>query len=337
MLADLQATLGSGPLLEKSFSGSFVKVMAGAVHLLYGFLVWIAKQALPDTAEGDWLYRWAKIWGVNRVAASFADGNVTFTGTNSTLIPAGTIVQSASGVQFATDEDATISSGTATVAVTATIAGANGNLAATTALSLLSPITGINSSLVVAAGGLAGGADQETDTALRSRLLQRIRKPPQGGSVDDYERWALEVSGIGRAFVFKEYDGIGTVGVAVLSDNEDSILPSDAKVTEVQTYIDDESRRPVTANVIVFKPTLVATNFTIAVSPATDAVKQAVRDSLEALIKRERKPGATLYLSKIREAVSLAAGENDNSVTSPSANVTHTSSQMVSLGTVTFS
>jgi uncharacterized phage protein gp47/JayE len=188
--ADISSRLGIGPLLARSTLGVIGRVLAGAAHQLYGYLDWIARQVMPDTAELEHLERWASIWGIQRKAASFAVGNITFTGTNGTVIPTGTRLQRSDGAQFDTTADATVSAGTATAAVTAVLAGAAGNSAAGVGLTLVSPLAGVTSTASVAAGGLTAGADTESDDSLRARLLDRIRQAPHGGSRFDYTKWA---------------------------------------------------------------------------------------------------------------------------------------------------
>ncbi len=174
--ADIETRLpGVDARLRRSNLGELSRVHAGVAHGFYGYLDWLARQLMPDTAEAEHLDRWSTIWGVIRKPAAAATGNVTFTGTSGTLIPAGTQLQRSDAELFATDADGTISSGTVVVAVTAVTAGQGGNTAQSTKLTLLSPIAGVNSSAAVAAGGLVGGADIEIDEDLRDRLIARSR------------------------------------------------------------------------------------------------------------------------------------------------------------------
>ena len=83
-------------------------------------------------------------------------------------------------------------------------------------------------------------------------------------------------------------------------------------------------------------PVASAVNFTISVTPSTAAVRAAVEAELEDLLLREAEPGGTLYLSRIREAVSLAAGESDSTITVPSADVTKASGQIATMGVITW-
>jgi uncharacterized phage protein gp47/JayE len=338
MQADIESRLTDGnKLLRRSVLKIIATVFAAAVHLLYGFLNWVYKQSFPDTAEGENLERWANIWGITRIPAEFSQGNVTFTGDNGTDIPASTEIQLSNGTVYTTDALGTIAAGTVTIAVTASVAGPDSDAEAATAISLSSPISGVTSQGVVATGGLTGGLVEESDEDLLTRLLARIQNAPHGGNEADYVAWAKEVAGVTRAWVLPAYLGLGTVGVTFVRDNDTgSIIPSAGEVSDVQDYIDDPSRRPVTADVTVFAPTAVPLNFTINVTPGTAAVKAAVEAELEDLILREAEPGGTILLTHIEEAISLAAGETDHILTVPSGDVTVTSTQLSTMGVITW-
>jgi uncharacterized phage protein gp47/JayE len=147
--------------------------------------------------------------------------------------------------------------------------------------------------------------------------------------------WALEVPGVTRVWVYPMQLGAGTVTVLFVNDDDPvSIIPDAAEVAEVQAHID--RRRPVTAEVFVAAPTATPLDMTIALDPNTASVQQAVLAELQDLLTREAQPGGTILISRLREAVSIAAGEGDNSIITPGANVTHAAGEMAVLGTVTF-
>lgn len=337
-LADMSSRVvgAVGAVLRRSMLGVIARVIAGASHQLHGHLDWVSRQILPDTADDEELDRHGSLWGVTRKAADYAAGNVTFTGTNGSTIPALTVLQRSDGVEFTTDAEGTISGGTATVAVTCSTAGTTGNTDASTTLSLLSPVSGVNSSATVAVGGLTGGDDTESDDDYRARIAARIQQPPHGGADFDYVTWAKEVAGVTRAWCYPQYLGPGTVGVTFVRDDDTgSIIPDTNEVQEVQDYIDE--LRPVTADVTVFAPTPVELDMTIAISPNTAAVQAAITAEIEDLLLREAEPGGTILLSHLREAVSIAAGEYDHDLTVPAADVTHSTGELAVLGTITFS
>ena len=335
--ADVTSRLpGTDPLLRRSFVGALVRGIAGAIHELFGYLGWIARQAFPDTAEGPELLRWAAIWGVTPLAAVKATGTLTLTGTNGTVVPAGTVWRSGADVDYESTAEVTIAAGTAAPDVDAVVAGAAGNAAAGVLVTAVSPIAGLVSQATVATA-LAGGADIESIASVRARLLVRIQSPPRGGTVEDYQFWALSAHpDVTRAWARPLAGGLGTVTVYFMTDDATANgIPNAATVTAVEDYI--EGLRPVTADVTVAAPAAVALAISINnVVPMTQAVQDAVEAELADLIRREAEPGGTLLVSHIREAISTSAGETDHELTSPLMNVTVQATQITTLGTVTF-
>lgn len=342
---DLNSRLpGTEARLRRSNMGVIATVEAGVAHGLYGYLNYLAEQINVISAEGVFLERRAREWGILRKQAGFAAGSITYTGQNNLIIPAGTVWQRMDGVEYVSNADGTITGGSVAVAVESIEAGIGGNTDAGLSLSLVTSIEGVDSDAVIGESGITGGIDAETDDELRTRVLYRIQHPPMGGSEYDYVQWAMEVSGVTRAWCKPLWLGAGTVGVTFVMDNQaGSIIPGGAKIAEVLAYImshtdlvtGKQTGRPVTADVTVFAPTGKALNLTIALTPNTVAVKAEVENEVKALI-REFDPGDTVYLSQINEAISRAAGETHHTLTSPAADVTHLSYEIPVFGTVTW-
>lgn len=330
--ADLVSRLSADDILRRADAEVYARVLAGLAHGLYGYVDYLANQIIYDTAEAEYLARWASIWGVTRNPAAVATGSVTFTVSAGAVIPAGTLLHALDGVQYQTTADATVSAPSASAPVASLVAAAAGNRTTGQTLTLVSPIAGVQSSAT--AGALVGGADLESDDDLRARLIARIQQPPHGGDANDYVAWALEVSGVTRAWCYPLELGEGTVTVRFVRDDDASLIPDADEVAAVQAYIN--GLRPVTAAVTVVAPVAVPLNLSIAVAPNTAAVQSAVQAELADLIARESKPGGTIYLSHIRSAISAAAGENNYTMSTPSADVTNTAGNMTTLGTITW-
>jgi uncharacterized phage protein gp47/JayE len=329
---DLLARLSLDDPLRRSDAEAYARVHSGAVHGLYGYLSWIADQVMVDTAGAEYLERHASIWGVTRKAASFASGTATFGTQIGAVIPAGTVVQAFDGVEYAVTVGGTATGTTLALAIQAVTAGAAGNRTTGQTLTMTSPVAGVQSDAT--ASEISGGADTETDTALRARVLARIQQPPHGGAEADYVAWALEIEGVTRAWVYPLELGAGTVTVRFVRDDDASPIPDAAEVAAVQAHLDP--LRPVTAALTVVAPVAVPLNLTIALTPGTAAVKDAVTAELADLLRREATPGGTILISHLREAISLAAGETDHVLTVPAADVTHTTGQLATLGTITW-
>lgn len=332
---DFSARAGSSDPLRRSDAAVHARVAAGAVHGVYGAAEWYARQILPDTAEAEYLDRWASIWlSTPRKPAVPASGVVTLTVQAGAVVPAGVLLQALDGQQYVTTASASGSVPTYTAPVEALQPGAAGNRTAGQVLQLVSPIAGVQSS--GSAGELSGGSDQESDDELRARLLQAIRRPPQGGSAADYERWALEVPGVTRAWCSPGELGARSVVVRFVRDNDASIVPDVGEVDVVRAYID--ARRPVTDQLTVVAPSLVPVNIEISdLVPDTSTVRAAVEAELADLFDRVAAPGGTVLLSHIRAAISSAAGEQDYTLVTPAANITTGYGQMATLGVVTWS
>lgn len=332
---DMSANLpGADGQLRVGVLPALIRSHAGVAHGLYGYLDHLALQIMPDTADADELARWSVIWGVARKAAASAEGEAVATGVDGTIVPAGTRLLRSDGVAFTVDADATIAGGTATLDLTAEVAGAASNSPAAAKLRFVSPIDGAGGEVTIAAPGLVAGADVETDAALLGRLLTRIQQPPHGGASFDYLAWAKEVAGVTRAWVYAAELGLGTVTVRFMRDGDDDPIPEPAEVADVQAYIDE--RRPVTANVTVVAPIADPLEFQIRVTPSSAAVKAAVEAELRDLISRDAIPGGSILLSRIREAVSIAAGETDNEVVAPVADVATLDGHIVTFDSITW-
>lgn len=322
------------PLLRRSVVYVFGRVVAGAAHMLHGHLEYLSHQIFPDQSDDAFLVRQAAIFGLSKTPATFAQGNIVCTGTNGTLIPATTLWQRSDGVEYSVDADTTIASGTATVAVTAVLAGAAGSTDPFVDLSIESPIAGVNATASVDSGGL-NGSDQESTDGLRSRLLTRLQEPPHGGDADDYVAWALEVSGVTRAWVYPLENGAGTVVVRFVRDNDSgSIFPDSGEVSDVQTFID--SVAPVTAIVTVEAPVGDVLNYTISITPDTADTRAAVTAALIDMHRRDAQPGVPTRVSRIEVAIGTAAGIEDFTLTSPSSDVSHATGHMAQQGTITW-
>ncbi len=330
MDSDAQSRIGVTQL-RRSNSKVYTRTLAGAVHGLYGYVSYLGRQMFVDTAESEFLDRWASIYDVKRKQATRASGSVQFVFSGDTVtIPKGTTLQSDDGILYRTTEAAT-SKGVA--ACEADTTGASGNQTAGDVLTMTSPIAGVMGEATII--GMTGGADAEDDESLRDRLLSRMQETPHGGTSADYVRWALEVPGVTRAWCFPLEDGAGSVAVRFVCDNNDDILPDESMMQKVQDYIDTE--RPVTADVTVKATKLKLVDITIGdLYPDSTAVRAAIESELKTLFTREAEPGKRIYLSHIRAAISAATGEEDHTVVSPTSDPIPATDELLALGAITW-
>ena len=205
----------------------------------------ILQIVFAQTRYGEWLDKRAAEFGIYRKTGTKATGQVKFLGTDGTVIPIGTIVQTKSGLQFQTTAEATISSGTATVNIEALEIGTTYNMPANTITILPVSIVGVTA--VTNEAPTTGGTNDEDDASLLNRLLLKVQLPVTSGNINHYKLWALDVSGVGDVKVFPLWNGAGTVKVVVIDSNKQPA--STDIVNAVASYIEDN--RPIGASVTV--------------------------------------------------------------------------------------
>lgn len=309
-------------------------------------LDWVTRQMMPDTSEGEFADRWGAIWLPDgRKPASYATGSITVSGTIGASVPTGAELTApafdADGqpitLIYQVTAGATLASTSATLAVTALTAGGASNLDEGATLAFVSVPGGIDGAAVVAAPGLAGGADQEPDRDFVARYIDRIQEPPHGGSAHDYVQWMLEVPGVTRAWAAQEM-GIGTVTCRFMMDDARAAfggLPQTEDLDLVAAYVD--ARRPVTvADRFVVAPIAQALNLTITdITSDTPEVRANIALELKEMLRARGRPGGMIYASWIREAISTATGEDHHDISV--SNVAPTSAgHLIVLGTVTY-
>jgi uncharacterized phage protein gp47/JayE len=296
------------------------RVMAGAVHLVYGYIDWIFIQLFIDTATGIYLDRWAKIWKIIRKPSSRAKGKVIFSGNEGTKIPAFTLLQTSDGFKFQTIYDSIILNGTCNVNIESLNTGSIGNISGGIQLNLVSPIYGLQSQCVIDQNGTFSGSDIEDDESLRSRLLDRIRNAPCAGNKKDYETWALEIPGVTRAWCYPQYGGDGNVGLAFVRDNDSGIIPNDSQISDAKNYISD--KMPTTATLNIFALTPQKIDFNLKSTDISNEAKKQIIDQLKFLFFNLAAPSSTIYVSDILESLSSAKSIKRISLISPMSDIT---------------
>jgi uncharacterized phage protein gp47/JayE len=297
-------------------------VFGSEVNDLHGHLDYNAKQIFASTADEDNLVLHGVELDEARKPATFAGGPVDIAGApDGTVLAAGSKLQRQDGFEYLTDADAVIAAGVATVSVTAAVEGADGNADEDTALTLADAVAGIQANASVSAGGITGGVDLEDLELYRARVLQRKRQPPASGTVNDYERWALEVPGVTRAWIVKEGAGPGTVQVYIMADDAgDGPFADGALIAAVQAHLDDPVRHIVGSHVYVVTPLANAMNVTLHIVPDNTNTRAAVLAELADLVFRNQDAnGSTIPLAEIEATVEDSTGITDSAVTVPAA------------------
>lgn len=315
---------GAQAVLAQRLTRILATGQAGLAHGLYGYLQWMERQLFPETCDDDLLHLHSV--GVPRRDASQNSGNAIFTGVDGSPIDAGTLLQ-AKGVEYRVTADTVIQDSTSVGDIEAVIAGSAGALSAGDKLTLISPLAGVNTQVIVAADGITGGADIESFDSWRDRIMARRARTPRGGAEGDWVEWAMQVPGVTRAWEVPLGMGPGTIVVYIMADDApDGPLPSQQLLEEVHAYI--ETQRNVTAHVYVVAPDDVPFEPQLKVTPDNSSVRNAVEAALQSLILRIGAPCKPLPISQIRTAIGTAAGVTDYDLVWPTSSVIHGPGQL---------
>lgn len=331
---DITSALSGAVLIGNSVLRVMSDANAGLAHLTMRYIDWLARQLMPDTAEVEWLDRHGEIWVGGRKAATYAQGTVGITGTQSTLIPLGTQMLAdvtGGGVVFETTAAVYIGApidGPTQVNVAALTAGRT-DLEVGNGMALVGTIPGVTDITISA---FSDGLEEETDDQLRGRVLERIREPPMGGDAEDYVAWALQVPGVTRAWSSVEM-GIGCVTVRFMMDDkypDDLVLdgtgavvsgggfPQPDDIETVNTYLN--TKRPVAVkDFFVEAPLAEPISFQLYNASADDAATvEYVRVQVAKMLKEKAAPtymvdgvsryAQTIYAAWVTEAALQAPG-----------------------------
>ncbi|MBK9949928.1 MAG: baseplate J/gp47 family protein [Nitrospira sp.] len=100
---------------------------------------------------------------------------------------------------------------------------------------------------------ISAGEDAESERSYRKRVLDKRRRPPQGGAHADYFHWALENQGIVAAYPYNSYPGRIDVYIEASEESSGSAdgIPTSGQIAAVQAYIDQPTRKPANDGVTV--------------------------------------------------------------------------------------
>jgi uncharacterized phage protein gp47/JayE len=285
---------------------ALVEANAAVVLWLQGLILSLLATTRAATSNGADLDSWMADYGITRLAAVAASGNVTFsryTTTNQAVVLVGATVQTADGTQQYTVTLNALNpaynaglggyviaagAGSVTVQVTASTAGAAGNAAPGAINTLASAIPYVDTVTNVAQ--FTTGQNSETDAALRVRFVNYIN------NLSKATRSAIlnAVSALGNGMYCtlienQTYAGATQQGYITIVVDDGTGAPSGARITAAIAAID--AVRPIGSVFGVFSPVIltIPVSMTVTVVAGADAagtkalVQTAVTNFLNAL------------------------------------------------------
>ena len=269
MVGKLQTNLQTN---EGSYTRDLLSVVGLALFEGYKTLNKLLPIAFVDETSGEYLEARCAEYGITRKPGTAARVSLEFSGQNGTKIPVGTTVSTQGGLLFSTTEPGEIQEGKALAEAVSQQAGMACNVPPGVLTSLVTPVGGVQS--VTNLEAARGGADEESDKSLFSRLDQYRKNRAASGNIADYVQWGMEVSGVGAVQVLPIWNGPGTVKVILAGDDKKPV--DSAIVQSCQEHM--ERLRPIGAQVTVES----AGAFSVSVAAALQLAEGAVLETVKA-------------------------------------------------------
>lgn len=270
---------------------AIAEATAGVVLWLQAIILQLLTLTRASTSVGSDLDSWCADYGFDRLPASAATGQVTFarfTATQQAVIPIGTTVQTADGEQdFTVTLDTTnsaysvtlggyvlpVNTASVSVPVQAAVAGAGGNVQASTVTVITTPIPGVDT--VTNAAAFTNGIDAESDTAFRARFvlylasLSKATKTAVGYAVTSVQQ--------GLDYTLTEnqdYNGTTDDGYFYVVVDDGTGYPSSDLITSVSDAVD--AVRPMCSRFGVFSPVVLTAVVSMTLTTASGYTHAAV-------------------------------------------------------------
>lgn len=307
MAADVASDTGEQDVYTpRTFAYAATRALAAAAGGVYGFASRVLAELLPITAQDYGILLWSQIVGVPRLAAQPWVGTVNIVFTGAATVADGALLTRDDGTEYELVGAVTRGgAGTSSGIVQATSGGKDTTCEDGATLTLTVAVSGVTSATTVTDTTTAG-ADIETLSALKGRVLAALQSPPQGGAETDYIAWSKGYnSTIDRVWVYpwEPYLGGVTVRFSVVGVGS-AMIPSGGLVTALQTYLRTLAPAHAAELVYVEAPIGRSIETEIALTPDTAAIRSSVQSTLDEMFSElNSEPGGTLHQDDIRDAI----------------------------------
>lgn len=282
--------------------------------------------------------------GLERKQGLCSIGEVTFMGLDGSVIYENSIVQTIEGLKYKVISQGKINNGKCTLGIKAIELGAKYNVPSNSIVQIPIKINGITS--VSNANPTTSGTDTETSEDLLARIISKEREESSSGNVYDYEKWALQVSGVKYVKVRPLWNGNGTIKVIISGENGAQL--DGTIIQNVKDYIDPEDgqgrgKAPIGATVTVVSVTPLPINVNITGlivenGFSIDDVKNNIKTSLEVYFQ-SIPAGGVVKINTVEAKVVMAEGVNDITsikINGDSKNIVTSDEDKASLGGIIY-
>ena len=336
MLAVFARQVGFTPETSCDLSARLY-ALAAQVQALLAQTDWVLEQSFPQTAAGQYLDYHAQSRSITRRPAVKARGTLRFLAdsplASGVTIEAGTVCMTGENVHFVTTETVVLAAGESSVDAPAEAeeAGSGGNAGAGTVVWMAAMPAGVTR--CTNPSPFQGGADEEDDEALRSRILDTYRRLPNGANAAYYQAEAMACEGVAAATVVPRARGRGTVDVYVAGD---AGLPGEDVLQAVGSRL--AAMREIAVDVQVLAPTArevpVEAELQVEEGRDFDAVRDKAAAALAGLFSGKLL-GKGMTLAQLGNCLYGVEGVTNYHLVSPTADLAAEAGVLPVLGTVT--
>ena len=318
-----------------SFFYDLLYPVAEQLYILQDRIAELSINTFALTAVGEYLDRKVAEQGISRRQAVFSKGEVRISGESGAPVPKGAKV-AAGDVLFAVDEDATIpETGYVDVSATCITAGSMGNVKIG-AINRF-PVTLPGLTAVESITDFIGGYDEESDSDLLERYLEKVSRPNVSGNKNHYIEWAKEVIGVGDVRIIPLWNGNGTVKVIITdADNQPA---TDELVAKVQKHIDEH--KPIGANVTVVSAASLQINISLTlIAEERDNIQENIETAIRQYLSEVALNKLYVSYAKIGGIILSISGVDDYSnlkMNNETSNISLAEGVIPVLGTVVIS
>lgn len=303
---------GQSSTLRKGVLKVLAHVLGAMLYMMTLIAKRIWKNRFVSTCDVSALDGFGAEYGIPHKAPVCASGKAKVTladGTESVEIEQGAaLIDPVTKKEYEVITTTTVSASNLFVPVAAIHYGADSDVSAGAVLEFRdSDVDGVES---IESAGIVGGklegveVDGEVQVwgelaeEYRARLVNRIQNPPHGGAANDYWQWGMSFTYVSDAYVFANTPNSNSVTIALANYSANDLSVSADQVAEVSDYINDDSRRPITADVRVLGVTAVNVGISARLDPMNESVKESVISSIKQYL-RGIGPGKTVDLAQM--------------------------------------
>jgi len=303
--------------MEGTYNFDIAATFGITAEEVYKELEFWEKQTFIDTAtEDEYVDKHALMFGVKRRVGTKAKGTLKITGKANSIIEENTIFLNRDGIKYKSLRKEYLSTaGVAEIEIECLSEGKIGNAAIGEITTF--EIQNSNIYSVTNEKEIINGYDKEPNSVLVARAKEKATRPAHSGNIYDYEQWAKQVDGVGKASL----------------------------IQKVRERIQSDDGRPVGADVTIesfrAKTINIEVNNILKSGYALSDVKERIESLLKAVIKTgnatfEKANKTILSINRLEKAILEIDGVNDNfvKVNNSNSNIEIADDEILVVGTV---